>query len=185
MDVKENLETPRELDFELDNSLLTTVCDEFDFANPVIEPILLSNSLTVAREKFGGVGLAANQVGINTRVVVIKGFDSGLFNPRIVSSGGENALMEEGCLSFPGLIVKVKRPTIIRVRYANALGQVQTNSYHGMTARQILHEIDHINGILFFHRANKFHRDQAFRRWKKPTTVVQPQVESDFKRWWS
>lgn len=159
------------MELKLDNKLLTTACDKFDFNNPIFDPVELSNAMTVFRDSKSGVGLAANQVGINTRVISIRGIDSALFNPVVVHSSLDLELSEEGCLSFPGLAVKIKRAKTIRVRSSDAFGKVTTKAYNGLTARVILHEIDHIDGILFYNRSNKYYRDQAFRKASKFHTL--------------
>ena len=156
-----------DLGLQLTNDMLTQVCDPFDFENAPYEPINLSNNLTLLREKYRGLGLAANQVGLNLRVISVKGIDSCLFNPKIVDFNPVTIQMEEGCLSFPGMVVKIKRPIALRLRYADATGAVQTKTFNGWAARSIQHEVDHLDGILFYNRANKFHRDQALNQWNR------------------
>lgn len=148
------------------NPILTTPCVDFDFRNPPGEPSELSIGLMQIMNQHNGVGLAANQVGIPYRVFVMRGDPENLvcFNPKIVSSSKETTLMEEACLSFPGVTVKVKRPKEIRVRFQTPSGEATTMTFGGMTARIFQHELDHLDGILFFNRANKFHRDKALKR---------------------
>lgn len=155
------------MNLKLTNDILTEPCQVFDFTDPPYNPIELSNSLTLFREANKGLGLAANQVGIPYRVISVKGIDTCLFNPKIVYSSVEQKLDVEGCLSFPGLIVKIKRPEYVRVRYANAYGETKIYTYVGLTARIVAHEVDHLDGILFIQRANKFHKEQAMRRYKR------------------
>lgn len=142
---------------------------KFDFANPPLDPEQLAKKLVEVMYHFDGVGLAANQIGIGLAVIAIRGWpeDIVMFNPRIVHFEQTSDVQEEGCLSFPGLVVKIKRSTDIRVRFEAPNGQTFTNRFNGTTARVIQHEIDHTNGILFYNRANKFHRDQAFRKQRK------------------
>lgn len=160
------------MNLNLTKEMLTTVCKPFDFTNPPYDPILLSNSLTLYREEQKGLGLAANQVGIPYRVVSVKGIDSCLFNPKVVYSSVEQKLDIEGCLSFPGLIVKIKRSDYIRVRATDALGKTSIQTFVGLSARIIQHEIDHLDGIIFIQRANKFHKEQAMRKWKRQKNAV-------------
>lgn len=159
-------ETPHEI-YKLDNTLLESICEPFDFNNPPFDPIYLSNSLTMTRERYKGIGLAANQVGIAYRVISIKGMDSCLFNPKVTLYSPEQKVMDEGCLSFPGLIVRIKRSEVIRVRYLDAYGKFHTAMYNGLTARAVQHEMDHLDGILFFNRVSKLQRDRAFKKLKK------------------
>lgn len=114
-----------------------------------------------------GIGLAANQVGLPYRCFVMDGVPPlAIFNPRVIDMSTEEIILEEGCLTFPGLNVKIKRPKHIKVRYEDADGEVHTEKFTGMTARIFLHEMDHLNGYMFYQRASLFHRDQGFRRWK-------------------
>lgn len=168
MEILQNMSSidPNIIKLSLDKQFLEVVCERFDFSNPPFNPIALSNSLTTFREGMKGIGLAANQVGLNLRVVSIKGIDSCLFNPQIVHASEEKDVMEEGCLSFPGMVFKIKRSKSIRVRFTDALGNVQTQSYAGLTARCIQHEIDHLNGILFFNQTSLYHRMQGQRKFK-------------------
>lgn len=74
--------------------------------------------------------------------------------------------LEESCLSFPRLIVKIKRPRHVRVRFQSPTGETVTQQFTGMTARVFQHELDHLNGVLFYTRANRFHREKAFKKVK-------------------
>jgi peptide deformylase len=119
--------------------ILTSWAEDFDFDNPPADPVFAME-------------------GEPARVC---------FNPRIVSTSGDDILLEEGCLSYPGLIVKVKRPQHARIRFTGPNGETFTEQFTGMTARVIQHEMDHLEGILFFDKANRYHREQAFKNWKK------------------
>lgn len=128
----------------------------FDFQNPPADPIELARDLTETMLAKKGLGLAANQVGWRHRLCVISANPVlAMFNPRIVHESEEKTALDEGCLSFPGMIIKIDRPKEIRVRYTMPNGETVTNKYTGMTARIIHHEIDHLNGIVFTKRATK------------------------------
>jgi peptide deformylase len=118
---------------------------------------------------WNGLGLAANQVGVPYRVFAMRGAPENFvcFNPRIVQAAAENIILEEGCLSFPGLLVKVKRPKHIRVRFQTPNGDTRTETFIGMTARIFQHELDHLDGRLYFNRANKYHKEIAMKKWKR------------------
>jgi len=118
---------------------------------------------------WNGLGLAANQVGVPYRVFAMRGSPENFvcFNPRIVQPSAENIILEEGCLSFPGLLVKVKRPKHIRVRFQTPNGDTRTETFIGMTARIFQHELDHLDGRLYFNRANKYHKEIAMKKWKR------------------
>ncbi len=97
-----------------------------------------------------GIGLAANQIGSDKKVIVIDNhgsFTGVLINPIILLSTGIS-IAEEGCLSCPGVSKLINRPTDITVEYIDIEGKKQLKSFFGLVARVIQHEIDHLNGIL-------------------------------------
>jgi len=119
--------------------------------------------------ELGGVGLSANQVGLDMKVFTmgIKHPDSGeelrrtLFNPVLIAVGNEQAVIKEGCLSIPGLYLHVKRPTECTMTYTNEEGEEKTETYRGIAARVALHEFDHMLGRNFMHRVSKFKLNRA------------------------
>jgi peptide deformylase len=119
--------------------------------------------------EWNGLGLAANQVGVPYRVFAMRGQPQNFvcFNPRIVLPSSEQIILDEGCLSFPGLVVKVKRPRHIRVRFDTPNGDTRTETFIGMSARVFQHELDHLNGLLYFNKANRYHKEIALKKWKK------------------
>ena len=105
-----------------------------------------------------GVGLAAPQVGVSKRIIVIdKSFGEAendfmvLFNPEILETWGETT-MQEGCLSVPGVYEDLTRPERIQARYRDVDGAILKIDADGLLARAIQHEIDHLNGVLFVDR---------------------------------
>ena len=90
-----------------------------------------------------------------------------IFNPRITYFGEEEILLEEGCLSYPGLSLKIRRPRFIRARFQDPYGDYVTKQFDGITARVFQHEFDHINGVDFTQKVSKLKRDMAIKRWKK------------------
>ncbi|CAO3406849.1 peptide deformylase [Azospirillum largimobile] len=103
-----------------------------------------------------GIGLAAPQVGVLDRVIVVDVHEKDepanpirLANPEIVWSSDEKSVCEEGCLSVPEQYAEVTRPQRIRVRYLDEKNQPQELEADGMLATCIQHEIDHLNGVLF------------------------------------
>jgi peptide deformylase len=130
------------------NPLLRMRMPVFDFANPPVSPSLIVKELTMAMKHYNGLGLAANQVGWQYRVFVLEG-DVACFNPRIMSASEVKLHEPEGCLSFPGLSLRVWRPEKICVEYADVTGQIVQKEFVGMTARCFQHELDHLNGVVF------------------------------------
>jgi peptide deformylase len=149
-----------------DDPVLKTRCEEFDFANPPFDPIEFSKELVKFMYDSNGIGLAANQVGVPYRLFAMRGSPENFvcINPKVVMPGEDQVLLEESCLTYPGLIVKIKRPQHIRVRFNTPNGDVRTDTFTGMTARIFQHEMDHLDGVVFYNRANKYHRDQAFKK---------------------
>jgi peptide deformylase len=148
--------------------ILRTPLEAFDFSDPQTDPQSLAEDLVRMMREGNGIGLAANQVGLNLRVFALEGDPAYVcFNPRIVMPGSEQIVLEEGCLSYPGLLVKVKRPRDIKVRFIAPDGETYTKTFTGMTARAFQHELDHLDGITMLDRSNRFHRDSALNKWKK------------------
>ena len=142
--------------------ILKQVLPRFDFNNPPMDPHELAHILAQTMIKNDGMGLAANQIGLPHRVFVVMA-DPIIccFNPRIVDVSDDTILMEEGCLSHPGLFVKIKRPQVIRIRYTRPDGETVTEQYQDLTARVMQHELDHLDGICHLSRANSYHLEQA------------------------
>lgn len=167
--------------------LMSTVLEDFDFKNPPCDPVELANSLIETMTAHRGLGLAANQCGLPHRVFVLwaeKPFVC--FNPRIIDVNSEVSALEEGCISYPHLLVKVKRPTIIKVRFQDAHGEMHTEKFIGMTARAFQHETDHLNGITYTKRANPVHLSRALnqqknllRQLKRGEVYVRPREVSE------
>ena len=149
--------------------ILTTRCNNFDFNNTPFDPIEFSKELVKFMYDSNGIGLAANQVGVPYRIFAMRGQPENFvcFNPRIVQPSEMQVVLEEGCLTYPGLYVKIKRPQHIRVRFQTPNGDTLTKQFTGMTARIFQHELDHLDGIVFYNKANRFHREQAMKKWKR------------------
>ena len=115
-----------------------------------------------------GVGLAANQVGVIQRVAVVGVEDDrfAMINPVVVSAEGR-IRAEEGCLSMPDLYGEVTRPERIVLEALDEQGQPYRRELGGYVARAVQHEIDHLDGILFFDHLSILKRELLLRRWKK------------------
>ncbi len=122
--------------------------DLFDFNDPPVDPVKLASDLVNTCKEFKGIGLAANQCGLKYRVFVMGTEDEyvAFFNPTIISYSNECSMMEEGCLSFPDLFLKISRPEKIHVKYQDYAGKQKEISFSGITARCFLHEYDHLEG---------------------------------------
>jgi len=97
-----------------------------------------------------GIGLAATQVGLDTKLFVIDSGDGliDLVNPEQIEASDEKSVMEEGCLSLPGITVKVSRPVEVKVRAQNGDGEFFVRDFSGLAAKAVQHEMDHLRGKL-------------------------------------
>ena len=120
---------------------------KFDLPNPLME--MLVKRLKMTMKLYGGIGLSANQCGVFERVFVIgtDHFQIACINPRIIGQAPSTIKSEEGCLSFPGLHVKLDRPDWVEVEFTNEMGELKQMRLDGITARCFQHELDHMNGI--------------------------------------
>lgn len=101
-------------------------------------------------KEAGGIGLAATQVGLDISLLVLE--DSGkslvMFNPKTLKQSFEKEVDREGCLSFPGEFIKVRRALHVDVKYRDINGKMQFKKLSGLQARAYLHEADHLQGKL-------------------------------------
>lgn len=116
-----------------------------------------------------GVGLAAPQVGILRRICVVDVMDGEpivLINPEVVETSGEQT-DDEGCLSVPGKVAEVTRPDYVLVKSLDMDMNPVTYEGQGLRARAILHEMDHLDGVLYGDRANEPYRDLEEEEWEE------------------
>jgi len=125
-----------------------------------------------------GVGLAAPQIGIQERLVVIdpsagqKANDLvTLVNPKITWRSSSSEMGLEGCLSLPGITVNISRPTEVEIEYQDVLGQTHHNFFTGWPARVVQHEIDHLDGVLMIDRASPMEHKMALKNVSKIVRV--------------
>ena len=123
-----------------------------------------------------GVGLAAIQVGVPRRLLVLDVSDKddekspiAMINPEIVSLGGEMRVHEEGCLSIPDVRIEIERPGAVIVRYIDRDGKQQEISADGLLATAVQHEMDHLDGKLIIDFLTRLKRDMIVRRFRKMT----------------
>ncbi len=121
-----------------------------------------------------GIGLAAVQVGVPKRVIVMDLAREGeapapryYVNPEIVSASEETAPYEEGCLSVPEIFEEVERPARVRLRYLNYQGEQVEEDAEGLFAVCVQHEMDHLQGVLFIDHLSRLKREQAVKKVKK------------------
>ena len=132
----------------------------------------MKDNLIETMEHFNGIGLSANQCGIMERVFVMysdvkKKEIIACFNPKIITESDEEVFMDEGCLTYPGLWLKIKRPDGIEVTYEDENGEKQERAMFGLECRVFQHEYDHMEGTNFIKKVSKLKLDMAQRRQKK------------------
>lgn len=138
-----------------------------------------------------GIGLAANQVGIAKRIIVVdvkwaraaedekpERRPITMINPEILEESVEDDVYEEGCLSIPGVLGDVWRPVKIKVRYTALDGQPHTIEAENLFARCIQHEVDHLNGILFPERMGRLKRAMISRQLAQVAKQREKQAEA-------
>jgi peptide deformylase len=116
-----------------------------------------------------GIGLAAPQVGRNYRMFIMGNSHKtyACFNPRILAASHESIMDKEGCLSFPGLWLNIRRHSWIDAEYEDVQGNTQTHRFEGMMARCYQHELDHLDGKCFTDHAAKLSLKMARERQTK------------------
>ena len=153
------------------SQVLRTPPEVFDFENPPEDPKEIAKNLGEAMDKFGGLGLSANQVGLPYRIFVMRTMHEGdeeptniaYFNPEITRVSQETESLKEGCLSFPDLFLMIKRSKTIEFKYQDEEGKEHTVMMEGLGARCVQHEVDHLNGILFLQRASRLKIERAMK----------------------
>lgn len=115
-----------------------------NIASSMVDTMIASN----------GIGISGNQVGILKRIIVVMVNEQPkvMVNPEIIFISEEVSKEPEGCLSFPGQFYDIERPTSVTIKYRNLSGHPILETHAGLTARCILHEIDHLNGVVFTER---------------------------------
>jgi len=137
-----------------ENPILKEVMPLFDFADPPVNPNEFASSLVETCKTHRGYGLSANQCGFKYRVFVMGTGDEyvAFFNPEIINISKEKSHIVEGCLSFPFLGIRITRPSEIGVRYQDFNGEWKGATFSGISARCFLHELDHMNGVVYTER---------------------------------
>lgn len=153
---------------EPDHEFMTRPPKLYDFEKDKDSAESVAKVLFEKMKALGGVGLSANQVGLDMKVFVMGQDEFGIyvFNPEIIRYKGDNQKFEEGCLSFPGLMLLIDRPLTIDVRYQNQRGEVIEAEYTGLTARIFQHEYDHMMGRNFTDRVSKLKLDFAKKKFE-------------------
>lgn len=145
---------------------------------------------TMAEED--GLGLAATQVGIDQRLLILarQAFEGEagkgqpnvvIANPAVVWESPERELGEEGCLSFPGVFIQVERPKRVRIRAFDRNGEAFEIEGEGLGARAILHEIDHLNGVVMIDHVSHLTRKRALKKHERNQKALVAQARRKAK----
>lgn len=170
--------------------VLRKVAQDIDAENYPNLPQLIENMLETMYNA-DGIGLAGPQVGLEDRIFVVdlepladdehpefKGFKKAFINAHIVERTGEVELIEEGCLSLPGIHEKVPREGEIRIQYLDENLQPHDETYSGFMARVIQHEYDHLDGIMFVDRISPLRKRMVK---GKLTNLEKGQVRCEYR----
>ena len=127
------------------------------------------DNMIESMKHYGGIGLSANQVGLALRMFVFGDNKHYIpcFNPRIIAYSDKKVPMEEGCLTYPGLFVKIIRPEWITVTFEDENRELHEETFRDLLARVFQHEYDHMEGIDFRNLAGRLSLDMAQRKVKR------------------
>jgi peptide deformylase len=146
-------------------------CEEWNFDDPPVQADFLMADMIETMAKSGGIGLAANQVGVSYRVITmhIQETDEyiAMFNPEIVSISEHMYVAREGCLSFPRVMLDIERPKTVEATWVDRMGNNHNRTFSDIDAKCFLHEIDHLNGVTFKDHISQLKFDMAVKRAKK------------------
>jgi peptide deformylase len=156
--------------------LLHKPVQDFDFN--IHDPEKIEQEMIAIMKDYNGIGLAANQVGLDARIFIM-GSDNiedfckpqAFINPIITAHNNNFTSDKEGCLSFPTLYLNIKRPSVIQATYYNIKGELEEVEISGYLAKCFQHEYDHLNGICFTNRVSRLKLDMAMNKLLKKQKV--------------
>ncbi|MEM9128885.1 MAG: peptide deformylase [Pseudomonadota bacterium] len=153
---------------------LKKICDPVDDISDELRK--LAEDMLATMYDAPGIGLAAPQVGVNQRLVVLDCAKDEeeetsrpliMFNPEVLAASDETNVHDEGCLSIPEQFAEVTRPKVIDVRWIDKNGKEQTETFDGLWATCVQHEIDHLEGKLFIDYLGPMKRQMITRKMQK------------------
>ena len=152
------------------NEILEREVKDVDLENPGFDPVELKKEMVDFMIANNGIGLSANQVGLDAKVFVMGDSVENstiCINPTVLQYTEETVDDIEGCLSFPNIYVKIKRPKEILAEWYNEKLEKQTVKIEGYSAKCYLHELDHLLGITFKDRVSKLKWEMAQKKARK------------------
>ena len=152
-----------------DNPILKQVLPEFDFSNPPVNPNEFASTLVETCKLHHGIGLSANQCGFPYRVFVMGAGEEyvAFYNPKLIDKSENEVHIIEGCLSFPFLGLRITRPESVQVEYQDFNGVKRETTLYGISARCFLHELDHMNGIVYTERVKPLALEMGLKKRNK------------------
>ena len=138
----------------------------------------LKQDLIDSMEHYQGVGLSANQIGVAERVFIMYEDVNTrkiltCFNPKIIETSKEEILIDEGCLTYPGIWLKVKRPIAIKVEFEDEKGEKHEKEFQGLSSRIFQHEYDHMEGTDFTQKVSRLKIERAMKKLNKTVRKIQ------------
>jgi peptide deformylase len=149
--------------------ILYSKLKDFDF-NAELDLEKIESKMIEIMEKNNGIGISANQVGFDQRVIVIKPKNKdafAMFNPRILSKDSNETLDQEGCLSFPNLYLPIIRSKKVTVEYVDKHKNICIIELDDIDSKCLQHEIDHLDGIVFTNKISRLKLDLARKKQRK------------------
>ncbi|QFT98489.1 Peptide deformylase [Roseovarius sp. THAF8] len=146
---------------------LRTVADPVEAVTDAERAIL--DDMIDTMDAMPGVGLAAVQIGVMRRLAVVDASDARgqavrMANPEILHASAQMRDHDEASPNLPGVHARISRPRAVTVRFLNAEGEVEERDFVGLWATSVQHQVDHLNGSMYFHRLSKVKRDMLLRR---------------------
>ena len=138
----------------------------FDFESPPEDPKEIEKNMIEAIERYGGLGLSANQCGLPYKMFVMRTADKGVvsfWNPKLLKVSQDTDNAKEGCLSFPDIYLMIQRSKVVELEYYTTEGEKITQTLEGLAARCVQHELDHLNGIIYLQRASRLKIERALK----------------------
>jgi peptide deformylase len=152
--------------------VLRKAAEEIERVDPAL--LKLAEDMLATMYDAPGIGLAAPQVGISRRLIVMDPSRDEeprepliMVNPVILERSAELRTHEEGCLSIPDVMAEVERPATTRVAYVDETGKQREKTLEGIWSTLVQHEIDHLNGVLFIDYLSRLKRDMIVKRFSK------------------
>jgi peptide deformylase len=172
-----NLDNLTLIDFN--DPLLRKKPEPFDFEKYDAQKVC--EALFEKQKEFGGIGLSANQVGLDMKVFTMGDGDAlkrFIINPELIDCSKETNVAKEGCLSLPGIFLNITRPAEATFKYQDVEGKECIEKYVDLAARVALHEYDHMLGFNYTMRASRLKLERALKAYNKKVKQTKRTVQA-------